>query len=118
MSEFAYKCFKIDQGIVALAETEQKFGKGKKEVSLYLSDQCIVLQVNFLHIALLEDIVPHLINNPRVIIFFTKYERYSETSSEKVELDVPTLLQAKGAWEYKKSLDEKVKSDTTAVAVS
>lgn len=105
MDEIAYKCFKVDQGIVALVETEERFRKGRKDVSIYISNTCVVLQVNFVHIALLDDIISHLINNPRVTIFFTNVKRYAEVSSEKIELDVPALLEAKGAWEYRKSLE-------------
>lgn len=118
MGEIAYKCLKMEQGIVVLVETEEVFPKGKKDVSLYMSDHCIALQVNFVHIVLLDDVVAHLISNPQVILFFTNVGRYTETSSIKVELNVQALLEAKGAWEYRKSLQEKGKSETASVPVT
>lgn len=49
-----------------------------------------------------DGVLGHFAKNPNVMIWFVSGERFVEESSLFFEVDRDAILEAKGAWEYRK----------------
>lgn len=106
-----YKCLKVSDGVIVLLEAS-KVIPSNRDISIFVSDAGVVAQIDTMKIPIPDQILDHMTDNPYVTVYFTNEDRFVEDSYITVELDKKTLLEAKGAWEFKKRMErEKKKLD-------
>lgn len=101
----SYKCLKVADGVIVLVEHPGISRVASKNISIYVSDPGVVVQIGDIQIPLTDVILEHVASNPRIAVFFTSVDRYVEQDLLTVDLDQKALLEAKGAWEFEKGLD-------------
>ncbi len=75
-----------------------------KDIGLWVSDNGIIVQIEQIEIPIPDSLLSYLIENPYLMIYFTDPHRYLEESYITIKLNTNSLLEARGAWEYRKSL--------------
>src|SRR6266540_3507472 len=100
---YAIKCFKVNDGLMFLVP---ETGNGKinlSEISISVNEVGVHINVGDIIMPVFDGVLGHFAKNPNVMIWFVSGERFVEESSLLFEVDRDAILEAKGAWEYRKS---------------
>lgn len=109
---YAIKCLKVNDGLMFLVP---ETGNSKiifSEISLSVNEVGVHITAGDIIMPVFDGVLGHFAKNPTVMIWFVNGERFVEDSGLVFEVDRDAILEAKGAWEYRKSQGE-VKMTTT-----
>ncbi len=100
---YAIKCLKVNDGLMFLV---RETGNGKihlSEISISVNEVGVHIKAGDIIMPVFDGVLGHFAKNPNVMIWFVSEERFVEESSLFFEVDRDAILEAKGAWEYRKS---------------
>lgn len=103
---YAIKCLKINDGLMFLVPERGKSRINSSEISLSVNEVGVYIKAGDIIMPLFDGILGHFAKNPNIMIWFISEERYVEESSHLYEVDRDAILEAKGAWEYRKSQED------------
>lgn len=103
---YAIKCLKVNDGLMFLVPETGESRINASEISLSVNEVGVHLMAGDIIMPVFDGVLGHFAKNPNVMIWFVSGERFVEESSLLFEVDRDAILEAKGAWEYRKSRQE------------
>lgn len=100
---FAIKCLKVNDGLMFLVPERGKSRISVSEISISVNDVGVHIKTGDIIMPVFDGVLGHFAKNPNIMIWFVSGERFVEESSLLFELDRDAILEAKGAWEYRKT---------------
>lgn len=100
---YALKCLKVNDGLMFLVPETERSRINASEFSILVNEVGVHVRAGDIIMPVFDGVLGHLAKNPNVMIWFVSGERFVEESSLLFELDRDAILEAKGAWEYRKS---------------
>ena len=100
---YAIKCLKVHNGLMFLVPETGQSRITASEISISVNKVGVHIEVGDIIMPVFDGVLGHLAKNPTIMIWFVSGERFVEESSLLFEVDRDTILEAKGAWEYRKS---------------
>lgn len=100
---YALKCLKVNDGLMFLVPETERNRISTPEISILVSEVGVHIKAGDIIMPVFDGVLGHLARNPNVMIWFVSGERFVEESSLLFEVDRDAILEAKGAWEYRKS---------------
>lgn len=100
---YAIKCLKVNDGLMFLVP---ETGNGKihsSEISISVNEVGVHIKAGDIIMPVFDGVLGHFAKNPNIMIWFVSGERFVEESNLLFEVDRDAILEAKGAWEYRKS---------------
>jgi hypothetical protein len=110
---YAIKCLKVADGLMFLVPETGKSRINASEISISVNEVGVHIKAGDIIMPLFDGVLGHFAKNPNIMIWFVSGQRFVEESSLLFEVDRDAILEAKGAWEYRKSR-EALTSDATS----
>lgn len=105
---YAIKCLKVNDGLMFLVPETGNNRINASEISLSVNEVGVHIKAGDIVMPVFDGVLGHFAKNPNVMIWFASGERFVEESSLLFEVDRDAILEAKGAWEYRKSREIEV----------
>ena len=105
---YAIKCLKVDDGLMFLVPETGKSRINASEISISVNEVGVHIMAGDIVMPVFDGVLSHFAKNPNIMIWFVNGERFVEESSLLFEVDRDAILEAKGAWEYRKSREVEV----------
>lgn len=99
---YAIKCLRVNDGLIFLVPETGKSRINASDISISVNEVGVHIMAGDIIMPVFDGVLGHLAKNPNVMIWFVSGERYVEESSLFFEVDRDAILEAKGAWEYRK----------------
>lgn len=110
MASFALKCLKMLDGLIFLIpegiDGPRKINASAIQVAV--NDVGVYIQADEIILPVFDAVLAHIVKNPNIQLWFVKGDRFVEEHAVILELDRDALLEAKGVWEYQKSVRRKL----------
>ncbi len=103
---YAIKCLKVNDGLMFLVPESGKSRINASEISLSVNEVGVHIMAGDIIMPVFDGVLGHFAKNPNVMIWFVSGERFVEESGLLFEVDRDAILEAKGAWEYRKCHQE------------
>lgn len=100
---YAIKCLKVNDGLMFLVPETGNGRINVSEISISVNEVGIHIKAGEIVMPIFDEVLGHFAKNPNVMIWFLSGERFVEESSSMFEVDRDAILEAKGAWEYRKN---------------
>jgi hypothetical protein len=105
---YAIKCLKVNDGLMFLVPESGRSSINASEISILVNEVGVHIKAGDTIMPVFDGVLGHFAKNPNVMIWFVSVERFVEESSLLFEVDRDAILEAKGAWEYRKGCQELV----------
>lgn len=102
---YAIKCLKVNDGLMFLVPEVGNNRINAADISISVNEVGVHIMAGGIIMPVFDGVLCHLAKNPNIMIWFVSGERLVEESSQLFGLDRDAILEAKGAWEYRKSCD-------------
>ena len=105
---YAIKCLKVNDGLMFLVPETEKRRINVSEISISVNEVGVHIKAGDIVMPIFDGVLGHFAKTPNVMIWFVSGQRFVEESSLLFEVDRDAILEAKGAWEYRKSREVEV----------
>ena len=99
----AIKCLKVSDGLMFMVPERGKGRINASEISISVNDVGVHIKAGDIIMPVFDEVLGHFVKNPNVMIWFVNGERFVEETRLLFEVDRDAILEAKGAWEYRKT---------------
>ena len=100
---YAIKCLKANDGLMFLVPEPGKSRINASDISISVNEVGVHIHAGDIIMPVFDGVLGYFAKNPNVMIWFVSGERFVEESCVLFEVDRDAILEAKGAWEYRKS---------------
>ena len=102
---YAIKCLKVNDGLMFLVPETERNRISASEISILVNEVGVHIKAGDIVMPVFDGVLGHFTRNPNIMIWSVSGERFVEESSLFFEVDRDSILEAKGAWEYRKSCE-------------
>lgn len=109
----AYKCLKVDNGLIALVDVPKDclVNVKNEDLAIYLRDYGLTVRIKQVEIPIPEILFDYFIENRTITIYPLEINNYLEEPILSLEISKDSILEAKGIYSYlKRDSKEKIKS--------
>jgi hypothetical protein len=108
---YAIKCLKVNDGLMFFVPEPGKSRINASDISISVNEVGVHINAGDIIMPVFDGVLGHFAKNPNVMIWFVSGERFVEESFLLFEADRDAILEAKGAWEYRKSREALVREE-------